>query len=88
MIWKIIGSTAAILTMSAFIPQIFKALKTKSVKDVSIITLIQMLLGVSLWVVYGVYIGDAIVVGANIITILILLVMLFLYRRYQNKKYA
>ena len=85
MFWTIIGSTAATLTMFSFIPQIFKVIKTKSAQDVSVITLLQLSLGVSLWIVYGIYLENAIVITANSVTLSTLLILLFFYFRYGRK---
>ena len=82
MFWTIIGSSAAILTMFSFIPQIIKALKTKSVKDVSLITLFQLSLGVSLWIAYGIHLNDKIIITANAITLSTLIILLYLYFKY------
>jgi MtN3 and saliva related transmembrane protein len=82
MIWTIIGSAAASLTMFAFIPQIIKTVKTKSVKDVSIITLLQLSLGVSLWIIYGIHLKDAIIILANSVTLATLIMLLYLYFNY------
>ncbi|MFA5410480.1 MAG: SemiSWEET transporter [Candidatus Omnitrophota bacterium] len=79
MLWPVVGSTAALLTMFAFIPQIIKAWKTKSVKDVSLITLLQLSLGVSLWVSYGVYLRDPIIIVANSVTLVSLIILLLFY---------
>jgi len=85
MIGTIIGLTAATLTMFAFIPQIIKMVKTKSAKDVSLITLIQLSLGVSLWIIYGIFIKDFVVILANSITLASLITLLFLYFSYQGQ---
>lgn len=58
MFWQFIGLGAATLTMFAFIPQIIKVVKTKSAKDVSLFTLLQLSLGVSLWIAYGLHLRD------------------------------
>jgi len=79
MLWTIIGSAAATLTMFAFIPQIFKALRTKSVKDISLITLFQLSLGVSLWITYGIHLKNPIIITANAVTLLTLVILMFLY---------
>jgi MtN3 and saliva related transmembrane protein len=79
MYWKIIGLTAAFLTMFAFIPQIIKVIRIRSAKDISLATLVQLSLGVSLWIAYGIYLKDAIIIGANCITLASLLVLLCLY---------
>jgi len=84
MIWSIIGSSAALLTMLAFIPQIVKVIKTKSVKDVSITTLLQLSLGVSLWIAYGIHLKNAIIIAANSITLSSLFILLALYFYYRR----
>lgn len=68
--------------MFSFIPQIVKALKTKSVRDVSIITLLQLSLGVSLWIIYGIHLKDAIIILANAVTLATLIMLLHLYFNY------
>lgn len=82
MYWIAVGSTAAILTMFAFIPQIIKIARSKSVSDVSLITLLQLGAGVSLWIAYGVYRRDAVIIVANSVTLSSLLILLFLYFSY------
>jgi MtN3 and saliva related transmembrane protein len=79
--WLIIGSMAAVLTMFAFVPQIIKAVKTKSVKDVSLVTLLQLSLGVSLWIAYGIHLKDTVIIAANSITLFSLIILLALYFR-------
>jgi len=84
MFWKLIGLSAAILTMFAFIPQVYKIFKTKSAKDVSNGTLIQLSAGVTLWIIYGVYLRDGIIILANAVTLVTLLAALFLYYKYHG----
>lgn len=79
MFWLIIGSTAAILTMFSFVPQIVKALKTKSTKDLSLITVLQLSFGVLLWIAYGIHLRNAIIITANSITLTSLIILLFVY---------
>jgi len=86
MFWTIIGSSAAVLTMFSFIPQIIKTMKTKSAKDVSLVTLFQLSLGVSLWIVYGIYLKDIIIITANSVTLTTLIILLFLYFNYGRQK--
>jgi MtN3 and saliva related transmembrane protein len=82
MLWKLIGIAAATLTMFSFIPQIARSLRTKSVKDVSPITLFQMSCGVFLWMIYGIYLKDPIIIVANLTTFITLAILLFLYFKY------
>jgi MtN3 and saliva related transmembrane protein len=82
--WKLIGVIAAGLTSFAFIPQVLKMYATKSAKDISLITLLQLSLGVSLWIIYGIYLKDYIIILANAVTLLTLLSALFLYYKYRR----
>ena len=82
MIWTIVGALAAILTMFSFIPQIARSLRTKSVKDVSPVTLFQLSSGVLLWIIYGVARRDPIIILANAVTLMTLSVLIFLYFKY------
>lgn len=84
--WELIGFTAAALTTSAFIPQVAKMYKTKSANDISLVTLLQLSAGVSLWVLYGIYLKNRIIILANSVTLLTLLIALFLYYSYTSDK--
>lgn len=84
MFWKLIGAIAACLTSFAFIPQVLKMQTAKSAKDVSLITLVQLSLGVSLWIIYGIYLKDYIIILANTVTLLTLASALFLYYKYRR----
>lgn len=86
MIWRVVGITAATLTMFSFIPQIIKVFKNKSAKDVSLVTLAQLSLGVSLWISYGVHLKDFIIITANSVTLATLIILLYFYFSYGRKK--
>ncbi|HOS82538.1 MAG TPA: SemiSWEET family transporter [Methanolinea sp.] len=82
-LWFIVGGIAAMLTTFGFVPQIHKMIRTRSVDDVSPLTFVQFMAGVSLWALYGAHIGDVIVLLANIVTFgtLIVAVSLYFYLR-------
>jgi MtN3 and saliva related transmembrane protein len=82
-VWTGIGTFAALLTSLSFIPQVIKMWRSQSVADVSPVTFIQFALGAMLWIAYGIYRQDPVVIGANIVTLATLLVALILY--YQHK---
>lgn len=79
---KIISLIAIILTSSQFIPQTIKAFKTKSVKDVSIITFIITLLASSLWVIHGYAHNDLSIIVANTIVFISSIIMLYFKFKY------
>ena len=85
MLWKCIGITAALLTMFGFVPQIMKMRKTGSAEDVSGVTLIQFSVGGALWILYGIHLNDLIIVGANSISLVMVLIALTLYLKLGKK---
>ncbi len=86
MYWEFVGSAAAILTMFGFVPQILKIHRTQSVADVSPFMLLQFLSGVFLWLLYGMHIGDKILIISNTVSFLSLMIAIGLYIRYKNNK--
>ena len=73
-----IGIIAAILTTSAFIPQVYKIYKEKKAQGVSLTMYLIMFVGVLLWLVYGVLIGSIAIIVANSVTaVLQLFVIIF-----------
>ncbi len=84
--WYLVGALAACLTTFAFVPQIFKILRTKSAGDVSPVTLLQFSVGIALWIAYGVHLKDAIIIIANVISLASALLLVFLYHRYRVRK--
>ena len=86
MLWTIIGAMAATLTMFSFVPQIFRSLRTRSVHDVSPVTLFQLSAGVCLWMVYGIARRDPIIIIANAVTLITLSVLIYLYFKFGRVK--
>ena len=72
----IFGYFAAILTTTAFLPQLIKTLKTKKADDVSLTTLIMFIIGVLSWIIYGYSISSTPILIANIITLILNLLIL------------
>ena len=67
----IFGYFAAILTTSAFLPQLIKTLKTRKADDVSLTTLIMFIIGVFSWIIYGYKISSLPILLANLITLIL-----------------
>lgn len=84
MIWiEIIGFIAAILTTSAGLPQLFKTIKTKKTRDISLKFLVVMNSGIFLWMIYGLLIKSWPLIIANGVTVVIWTVILFLKIKYK-----
>ncbi|MBS9462397.1 SemiSWEET transporter [Flagellimonas sp. 389] len=75
---EIIGLIAATLTTSAFVPQVYKALKHKSTADVSLTMYIVLLAGLILWIIYGIHLESLAIILANVITGILAVTMLIL----------
>ncbi len=86
MLWTIIGFSAATLTMFSFVPQIIRTIQTKSVKDVSIVTLLQLSAGVLLWIAYGLHLKNIVIIVANFVTLISLIILLALCKVYRGVK--
>jgi len=65
----IIGSLAAILTTVSFMPQVLHTLRTKDVSGISLGMYSVFTAGVSLWLVYGILLGELPIIIANAITV-------------------
>lgn len=82
-----LGISAGIITLSGFIPQIYKGWKTKRLDDLSYFMPAVIGIGMFLWVIYGIFRNDVVIVLINIIGILlniILLLMKFYYSKYNR----
>ena len=78
----ILGVTAGTLTTVAFIPQLAKALKSKSTGDLSWGMVLTFTIGVFLWLIYGIWIDSLPVILANAVTLLLQLGIVSLKIKY------
>ncbi len=51
---NLVGAAGGIVSSITFLPQVIKIWKTKSAKDLSMGTLLFLILNVSLWLLYGI----------------------------------
>ncbi|MBX9675313.1 MAG: SemiSWEET transporter [Methylotenera sp.] len=73
-----IGGSAALLTTIAFLPQAYKSYKTRDLSGISLPMYSILTLGVALWMIYGVLIGDWPLIVSNSITLCSSIVILSL----------
>ncbi|NQY42408.1 MAG: SemiSWEET transporter [Legionellales bacterium] len=67
--YKIIGYLAAICTTISFLPQVIYCFKTRSTGDISLSMYSVFNVGISLWLIYGISLGDYPMIIANTITL-------------------
>jgi len=63
-----LGSIAAILTTTAFIPQVWQVWRTRHTKDISLGMYAIFTGGVLMWLLYGILLGSWPIIVANSIT--------------------
>lgn len=78
-----IGFTAALLTASAFLPQVIKSWRTRSVGDLSAVMLLSQGAGVTLWILYGVAIRSTPIIISNTLTLLLVMLLAFFKVRFR-----
>jgi len=78
----LLGLVAGTLTTAAFLPQLTKAWKSRSTKDISLLMYVVICTGILLWLIFGLCIGSLPVIAANAVTLLIAIAILILKIRY------
>ncbi|QLG87319.1 SemiSWEET transporter [Chitinibacter bivalviorum] len=86
---EILGLLAGTLTTISFAPQVWQVWKSKSAKDISLGMYSLFVLGVAMWLGYGLLVGSAPVYLANTITLILagaVLVMKVIFDRRDRQK--
>lgn len=83
---ELIGYAAATLTTVAFVPQVIRVYRTRSVEDISTGMYLAFLVGVTMWVLYGIRIGSLPVVIANAVTFVLASAVLVGKMRYGRRE--
>lgn len=84
--WDIVGMLAATCTSAGFIPQLVRGVRTRSLDDVSPGLLILLIIGCTLWFLYGMHKWDKIIMGANAFVVTLAAVILFLRGHYIRQR--
>ncbi len=78
----LLGIAAGSLTTLAFIPQVVKAWRTRSTRDISLGMFLLFSTGLVLWLIYGAWIGSWPIIIANTVTLALALVIIVLKLRH------
>jgi len=70
-ITSIIGNLAAILTTASFLPQALKTIKTKDTGGLSLPMYVLFVVGVGLWLLYGMLNNQMPIIIGNLITLIL-----------------
>jgi MtN3 and saliva related transmembrane protein len=71
------GLLAAFCSTAAFVPQVVKTWRTRSTKDISLAMFLVLVMGIMLWLAYGLIIQDVPLIVANGVTLLFAGTILF-----------
>jgi len=80
---EIIGLIAATLTTACFIPQVYKVWKEKSTKDISLVMYIVFMIGLALWLYYGIQKESISIILANSGTLLLAITIFIAKLKYK-----
>jgi len=80
---QILGLAAGTITSITFLPQVIHIWKTKSAKDLSLMMLLLLILGVLLWLTYGLLVMDAAIIYTNSMVLAMSLILLYFKLRFK-----
>ena len=78
----IVGLAAALFTTCAFLPQVVRAWRTRSTRDLSFQSFATYAVGLALWLIYGLMIRDLPLIAANGVTFILAMTILALKLRH------
>ncbi len=79
---EVIGALAAVLTTLCWVPQAAKIIRKKETRAISLLGTMLCVLGVLLWLVYGLAIVNAPLIISSIVTLPVTATILILKIRY------
>ena len=77
-----LGLVAGCMTTGSLIPQLLRAYRSRSVKDISLRMYLMLSTGIFLWMVYGILIGSISVIAANLVSLGLSLAILTMKLRF------
>jgi MtN3 and saliva related transmembrane protein len=80
----LIGIVATIFAVSSTVPQIIKGIKTRKMDDVSVWLIMALIVGLSLWVIYGIAKSDTVIAGGNSVGVSLNAILLLLKIKYSR----
>ena len=83
-----LGYSAALLTTGSFVPQALLTLRTRDVSGISLTMYSAFTLGVALWLLYGLALGEWPIIAANAVTLALAAVILCTKLRVQRSERA
>lgn len=82
----VIGLIAGFITTLGYVPQVVKGYRSKSMEDVSIYMPSILMLGLGLWMIYGIIRGDIPIIFWNAIAVVLNAFIILMKIRYGKQK--
>ena len=79
----VIGYIAGALIIASLIPQIIKSWKSRSTKDLSLVRYLVYVVGVIMWLVYGILLNNGPMIVMNTINLSLALSVVYLKLKYK-----
>ncbi len=81
---SIIGIVAGLFTACSLLPQLIKIIKEKKVEDLSIGMFVTLMIGLALWITYGILKNDLPIIATNVFSLLLNISILILRFKYSR----
>jgi MtN3 and saliva related transmembrane protein len=79
---EILGFTAAAFTTLCWLPQAMRTIRTRDTRAISLLTNVSLVIGIVLWLGYGLLIGSWPVILANFVSFVLVSVIIAMKLRY------
>ncbi|MCR6722146.1 MAG: SemiSWEET transporter [Chitinophagaceae bacterium] len=80
-----IGIAAGIITAISLLPQLVKVIREKKAENISVIYLLTLMTGLSLWIWYGILREDLPIIFTNGFSVLVNIILMVLVIKYKKK---
>jgi MtN3 and saliva related transmembrane protein len=67
----VIGIIAAVFTTASFVPQVVRTLRTRDTSAISFWMYLLFVIGILLWLTYGILRTDPVIISANAVTLVL-----------------
>ncbi len=81
---QLVGIVAGIFTSTSLMPQLIKTFKTKTAEEISLVMLITLMLGIGLWIYYGILRKDLPIIITNGFSFMLNVIIIVLRVKYKK----
>jgi MtN3 and saliva related transmembrane protein len=83
-ILELLGLIAGAVTSSGYLPQLYKGYRTKKLDDISYYMPAVLAIGMTLWLVYGIFLNAFAIIIANIFGVFCSILLIFMKKLYSR----